>query len=321
MSTLATTTVATANSIDLAVPELWNAKLYMQAQREMFWAQFEGPEGSGMPVIRKDDLTKDAGDVIHIQTLKNLTGSGVTGESTLAGQEERLSMTQTDLTIDWLRHAVAISKRSKKRINFDFVVQAAQPLLSKMIAKKMDDDMFTKFGTATTALFAGDATSTGTLDSADTMSTTTLDKIKTYLDNSLAQPLSGENGETYYGVVLHPFDAYNLRRDSAWIAAQRDANLRGSTNPLFTGAMGVYNGMIIYVNKGVSNASSKSKCIAFGGEAAFRGYGMMPAFVSQLEDYGFEIGVGMEAIYGQQLNNAVNTNFAVVETYAANPNA
>lgn len=321
MSTLNNTTVATANSIDQAVPELWNAKLYMQAQREMFWAGLEGEEGSGMPVIRKDDLTKEAGDVIHIQTLRNLTGSGVTGESTLEGNEEKLSLAQTDLTIDWFRHAVSITKRSKARINFDFVVQAAQPLLSKLVAKKMDDDMFTKFGTATTAIFAGDATSTATIDASDTLSTGTLDKIKTYLGSRNAMPLSGGNGKTYFGIVIHEYDAYNLRRDTAWQQAQRDANIRGEENPIFTGAMGVYNGMIIYVNTGVANAANKSKCIAFGGESAFRGYGMMPSFVSQLHDYGFEIGVGMEAIYGQALNDDVNTNFAVVETYAANPNA
>lgn len=321
MSTLNPTTVATPSSIDYAVPELWNAKLYMQAQREMFWAKFEGAEGSGMPVIRKDDLSKEAGDVIHIQTVKNLTGSGVTGESTLQGNEEKLSLTQTDLTVDWLRHAVAVTKRSKQRINFDFVVQAAQPLLSKMMSKKMDDDIFTKFGTATTALFAGDASSTGTLDASDTLSTTTLDKLKTYLEHALAMPLTDNAGNRYYGLVIHEYDAFNLRRDSNWITAQKDANVRGSDNPLFSGAMGVYNGIIIFVNQGVSNSASKSKCIAFGGEAIFRGYGMMPQFVTQLYDYGFEIGVGMEAIYGQSLNNAVNTNFAVVETYAANPNA
>jgi N4-gp56 family major capsid protein len=293
----------------------------MQAQRQMFWSKFEGPEGSGMPVIRKDDLSKDAGDVIHIQTVKNLTGAGVTGESTLQGNEERLSLTQTDLSIDWFRHAVAISKRSKKRINFDFVVQAAQPLLSYHIAKTMDDAIFTEFGTATTALYAGDATSTATLDASDTLSTTTLDKIKTYLDSNLAMPLRLENGNQYYGIIIHPYDAYNLRQDSTWSQAQRDANLRGETNPIFSGALGVYNGMIVYANTGVSNSSNKSKCVAFGGETIFRGYGMMPGFVTQLYDYGFEIGVGMEAIYGEQLNDAVNTNFAVVETYATNPNA
>lgn len=321
MATLATTTVSTHSSIDYAVPEKWNAKLYMQAERQMFWKRFEGAEGSGMPVIRKDDFTKEAGDVIHIQTVKNLTGSGVTGETTLEGSEEKISMTQTDLTIDWVRHAVAISKRSKKRINFDFIVQAAQPLLSRMMAKKMDAAIFTKFGTATTALYAGDATSTATLDASDTLSTTTLDKIKTYLDSNLAMPMTDSDGNSYYGVVIHPYDAYNLRQDSTWKQAQRDANIRGESNPIFTGAMGVYNGMVVFVNTGVSNGSSKSKCIAFGGESVFRGYGMMPEFTNQLHDYGFEIGIGIEAIYGEVLNNAVNTNFSVVETYASNPNS
>lgn len=317
----AVTTVSTYHSIDYAVPELWNAKLYMEAQRQMFWNAYEGPEGSGMPVIRKDDLSKQPGDVIHINTLKNLTGAGVTGGSTLQGNEEALSMAQTDLTVDWFRHAVAIDKRSKGRINFDFILQAAQPLLSRHVAAKMDNAIFTEFGTATTALFAGDATDTATLDASDKLSTTTLDKLKTYMVDNLAMPVSGMDGEEYFIVVIHPYDAYNLRQDTTWIAAQRDANVRGSNNPLFTGAMGVYNGMIIRVSKGVSNGSSKSKCICFGGESIFRGYGQMPTFTSQVTDYGFKIGVGMEAVYGEQLNNDVNTNFAVFETYAANPNA
>lgn len=314
------TTVSTHSSIDYAVPELWNSKLYMEAQRQMFWSLFEGGEGSGMPVIRKDDFSKQPGDVIHINTLKNLTGAGVTGGSTLQGNEELLSMTQTDLQVDWLRHAVAVDRRSKDRINFNFVVQAAQPLLSKLIATKMDDAIFTKFGTATTALFAGDATSTATLDASDTLSTTVLDKVKTYMDSNFAMPLRDRSGNNYYGVAVHPYDAYNLRQDSTWSQAQRDANVRGESNPLFSGAMGVYNGMIVYVNSGVSNSSSKSKCIAFGGESIFRGYGLMPEFTGQITDYGFKIGVGIQAVYGEVLNNAVNTNFSVIETYAANPN-
>jgi len=320
MATLVTTTVNTPNSINQSVPEKWNAKLYMQAERLMFWKQFEGAENSGMPVIRKDDFSKEAMDVIHIQTVKNLTGSGVTGESTLAGNEEQLSLTQTDVQVDWVRHAVAVSKRSKQRINFDFKAQAAQPLLSRMIAKKMDAAVFTKFGTATTALFANDATSTATLDATDILGVEELDRAKTYLDTNLAMPLRDKGGNEYYGIVIHPYDAYNLRQDSVWNQAQRDGNLRGETNPLFSGAMGVYNGMIVYVNTGVSNATSKSKCVAFGGESVFRGYGMMPALTEQTHDYGFEQGMGVEAIYGESLNNDVNTNFAVIESYATNPN-
>lgn len=316
VSVLNTTTVA---ALDAAVPELWNKKLYVEAERKMFWSRFEGMETSGMPVIRKDDLAKQPGDVIHINSIYQMTGAGVTGASTLQGNEETMRLAQKDLSIDWLRHATAVNKRTKGQINFTWAIQAAQPLLSTWLSKKMDNAIFTKFGTATTALFAGDATSTATLDASDTLSTTTLDKIKTYMEDNLAEPIRTDGGEEYYGIVIHPYDAYNLRQDSTWSQAQRDANIRGDNNPLFTGAMGVYNGMIIYKNKGVSNSASKSKCIVFGGESVFRGYGMVPTFTNQLEDYGFQVGVGVEAVYGEALNDSVNTNFAIVESYATNP--
>jgi len=317
---LNTTTVDTANSLGLTVQTKWSKYVYLEAQRKMFWAQFEGAEGSGMPVIRKDDFAKEALDTIKITSIKQLTGSGVTGASTLQGNEEQMSLVQGNLTVDWVRYAVATDRRTAKRSFLD-VIATASGLLANKMAIGMDNAIFTAFGTATTALYAGDATDTATLDASDTFSTTTLDKIKTYMDSNLAQPLKMSNGSEYYGVVIHPYDAYNLRQDTKWSQAQRDANLRGETNPIFSGAMGVYNGMIIFVNKGVSNSSSKSKCIVFGGETIFRGYGLMPQFQTQSADYNFQQGVAIEAIYGSKLNNDVNTNFAIVETYAKNPNA
>lgn len=317
---LNTTTVDTYNSLGLTVQTKWSKYVYEEAQRKMFWAQFEGAEGSGMPVIRKDDFTKEALDTIKITSIKQLTGSGVTGSSTLQGNEEQLSLVQGSLTVDWVRYAVATDRRTAKRSFLD-ILPTSSGLLANKMALGMDNAIFTAFGTATTALYAGDASSTATLDASDILSTTTLNKIKTYMGNSKATPLQMSNGKSYYGIVIHENDAYNLRQDPVWNQAQRDANVRGETNPIFDGSMGVYNGMIIFVNNGVSNSSSKSKCIAFGGESIFRGYGLMPQFQTQSADYNFQQGVAIEAIYGSKLNNDVNTNFAVIETYAADPNA
>lgn len=308
-------------TLDAAVQELWNTTLYMEAEAQTFWKRFEGEEGSGMPIVRKDDFTKQPGDVLHINTLKLLTGSGVTGDSTLQGNEEEMAIEQTDLQVDWLRHATAITKRTKGRINFDWAVQAAQPLLSKWIANKMDNAIFTAFNAATPALFGGDATSVEELGTNDTMSTVVLDRIKTFLVSRNAMPVKDVNGNSYFYVVISPFDEYNLKQDEKWVKAQRDAALRGDVNPLFTGALGIWNGMIIHVSNRVSNVNNVSKCIAFGGEAIFRGYGMLPQFTGQITDYGFKVGVGIEAVYGEKLNDDVNTNFAIVATYAADPNA
>jgi N4-gp56 family major capsid protein len=234
----------------------------------------------------------------------------------LQGSEEQLSLVQGTLTVDWVRYAVATDRRTAKRSFLDILPVSSQLLASRM-ALGMDNAIFTAFGTATTALYAGDATSTATLDASDLLNCKALDRIKTYMDANLATPLQMSNGKQYYGLVISPWDAYNLRQDSVWSQAQRDANVRNEENPIFNGSMGVYNGIIIFVNKGVVNAASKSKCIAFGGEAIFRGYGLLPQFQTQSADYNFQQGVAVEAIYGSKLNNDVKTNFAIIETYAS----
>jgi len=321
MPTLNLTTKTTPSSIDHTIPEKWNAKLYYQSEAMRFWSKFEGQEGSGMPVIRKDDFSKEAMDVIRIQTVRNLSGNAITGASTLQGNEEKVSLTQTNLTIDWVRFAVAITARSEREMNVDFESQIAQPLLARRMAKAMDDAIWTKFGTATTALYAGNATSTATVGSDDTFSTLSIDRVKTYLDSNNAMPFIDKNGFAYYGIVISPFDAYNLRRDTVWQTANRDGHLRGGNNPIFTGSLGVYNGVIIYTNNNVQITNNISKCIAFGGESIFRGYGMLPKLKYQKYDYDMESGIAVQAVYGEALNNSVNTNFAIIEAYAADPNA
>lgn len=315
-ATLNLTSSTTPNSVgDNEFVTAWNDLLYYDSQRKMFWSNFEGAEGTGAAVIRKDDF-RDGIDTIKINTSRLLSGTGVTGESTLRGNEEQLRTSQVTLTTDIVRHAVAFTEKAilKSKSN---LYSRGQYLLSQWIAKKMDDAIFAKFGTVTPTLYAGDATSVATLDASDTLSMTTLRKIYKTLAASEALPLVTINGEPMYGLVIHTNDAYNLRSDSVWQQVQRDANVRGETNPLFTGAMGVAEGLVIYRNNGVVNTANKSTCIAFGGESIFRGYTTMPKMRKQQDDYGMANGMGVMAYYGETLNNNVNTNFLTVGTYAA----
>lgn len=64
--------------------------------------------------------------------------------------------------------------------------------------------------------------------------------------------------------------------------------------------------------------------IAFGGEIAVRGWGMQPQATREVQDYGFRYGVGIEAIYGQQVivdSASVPPNYILHKAYANNPNA
>lgn len=243
----------TTSDLDNAIPEHWATKIRLDAIKSAFWgSRFEGKQGSRMPILANTDFTKSPGDKIHFQTMSRLYGSGVTGESVLTGNEEKLSLGQYDLEVEWIRHAVGFNKRATKRANFD-AVKVAGDELADWAARYIDDGMFKQLvSTETTqsTIYAGNKTQASDLVSTDVFNTDALDRIKVALLRKGAMPfaLKNVNGASLkcFGVVIDPIDAYNLRGDEAWVSAQRDANLRGMDNPIFTGALGIYNGMIIY---------------------------------------------------------------------------
>ncbi len=76
-------------------------------------------------------------------------------------------------------------------------------------------------------------------------------KIKAQLSAPKIQPLR-IGGENFYVMFIHPWQAYDLKAASTgnnWQQIQRDATERGKTNNIFTGALGVYDGVILHVHE------------------------------------------------------------------------
>ena len=242
----------TAAELDEAIPEHWDTKIRLDATKQAFWGKrFEGKQGSRMPIIINNDFTKMSGDVIHFQLMKRLKLAGVTGASKLTGNEETLTLGQYDLTVDWLRHAVGFNKRGTKRANFDAVRQAGIEL-SDWLARQTDDDIFKALVVDNTPdiIFSGNKTSEDDLITSSVFNTNSIDKLKVALLRKGAIPFQVKSvgGVTlkFFGVVIDPLDGFNLRGDEVWQQAQKDAMTRGFDNPIFTGALGIYNGMIIF---------------------------------------------------------------------------
>lgn len=306
--------------LDVAIPEVWASEVLVEGEKQQFWYQFEGAQGSGMPIIRKDDLTKMAGDTIHVITISNLTGTGVTGENTLTGNEEKLPVGEIQITMARLRHAIRFTRDAVQRSVVD-CRRAARGRLAYWLADKLDSAMFTIATTgATYAIYANDATSEATLGSNDYMTLKVVSRAKVKLVSNKALPIRTERGNRYYALVMHTFDEYNLKElDTSYKTLIESAAQRGETNPLFTGALGIYNGMILFSAENVPNSSSKSKNVAFGGEAFARAYGQYPDWVEEWFDYKNKLGVATSVVYGDK--RAVEANSLIVHTYAADPNA
>jgi N4-gp56 family major capsid protein len=69
-------------------------------------------------------------------------------------------------------------------------------------------------------------------------------KTKAKLASPMVRPLRIE-GKDYYVMFIHPWQAYDLKNNATFAQAQREAQVRGNSNPIFTGALGIWDGVII----------------------------------------------------------------------------
>ena len=95
--------------IDAAIPEFWAEGIIEDGNRESFWGQLQGKEGARQPMVEKTGPLNEAGDELKFNTIAQLMGRGVTGESVLKGQEEKLTIGTFSVSADVVRHAVAVS--------------------------------------------------------------------------------------------------------------------------------------------------------------------------------------------------------------------
>jgi len=325
MATVAQMVQNATTQLTLWIPELWSKRVYEEAKARMYWNRFAGPEGSGMPVIIKQELLTQPGDIINISRVANLTGDGVTGETTLRGTEEQLTLAQVQVTPEWNRHAVAVTGKAQKQITQEFKGQA-QKGLSYWMAKKMDASMWTAAAltssqgfeaSAVGVVYANDAESADTVDTADTYSVAVIRQGAARLANNNIERVSVPGmpaGEGYYLNFINPYQAYSLKADSEWIDNHRNASDRGKDNPLFTGALGEIDGVIVHettqcarAENGATPAVYYSRAIMVGQEALCRGINEDISWSAQMDDYDFVQGIGIAAAWEDKIlsSNAI----------------
>jgi N4-gp56 family major capsid protein len=153
------------------------------------------------------------------------------------------------------------------------------------------------------------------------------------------RPVMIDGGE-YYVVVLHSYSVTDLRLDIAnsaytsWPDIQMYANKRGLTNPIFTGALGVYNGMILYESTRIySPVSNVRRNLFLGAQAGTFAVGsaydsiesqrvgkdMLMSWYEQTDDYGNEKGISVGNIFGVKATRFNSKDFGkiVISSYAA----
>lgn len=341
--------------------KLWSRKLFHEALKQCWMSKFIGNTSDSM-IQKFEETSKGPGDRITIGLRMQLTGNGVEGDGTLEGNEEALSTYSDNLLINQLRHAVrSDGKMSEQRIPFS-IREEARMGLQDWWADRIDTSLMNQLtgnSAVTDTRYTGENTpiapSTANIVYADgrsseanvaSASASGIMALK-YIDYAVANAKSNSpairpikvNGEDKYVMFLHPYQVVDLRTNSnsgQWLDIQKAAMQGGqiSKNPIYTGALGEYNGVILHESTRVprtTNASSYTstnlegvyRAVLCGAQAAAIAFGQdnspnKMSWVEELFDYGNQLGVSAGMIFGAKKTVFNSTDFGtiVIPTYS-----
>lgn len=263
-------------------PQQWDDEFFTDYVRASRFKRYMGTDEASM-IQLKEELTKKRGDSVTFALVNELTGDGVTGNTTLKGNEERLNSRSHKVTVNVLRHGVAVDDWDQQKSVID-LRNAARPQLREWAQKKLRDGILSAFGqidgvafesataaqrntwwqnnldrvlagvttanhAGAAATFATDIAKIGVSAQASPMMLSLLKRMAQAASPKIKPIYVKEMDQEWYVVFLGSRAWRDLTEDdpttNLLTLANRDARVRGVDNPLFTGDSLVWDGMIL----------------------------------------------------------------------------
>lgn len=338
--------------------KLWAKKLNAEALKETYFGKFMG-EGSDNMIQLKTETSQNAGDVVTVGLRVQLNGDGVTEKQTLMGNEENLATYSDKLTINELAHAVRVKNKNTidaQRVPFSLRGEAKMGL-KDWFTNRFDTVMFNHLCgntlvtdprytgnndiVAPTRIYRGGAATDDATINGDNTKIFNLQIIDALVERAgVASPLIRPikvGGENKFLMFLHDFQVTDLRTAAGaggWLDIQKAALAGGigTKSPIYTGALGEYNNVVLHksnrITMGVSNAgavqTSTRRAVLCGAQAGAVGFGKEFSsgshykWVEELFDYERELGVSTQTVYGMKKSvfNSQDFGTIVATTYA-----
>jgi N4-gp56 family major capsid protein len=332
----------------------WAPELMVEALKKTHALQFMGKGKNSLVTIKTELTQSDGGDRIRVGIRSQLTGGGVQGDNTLEGNEESLETFYQDVMIDQLRHAVrSRGKMSEQRVPFS-VREEAKDGLADWWADRIDTWFFTQL-TGNTAQSDARYNGFNTVNAPDldhvtfgnsgvlgatlaggegSLSNTSIAKMNlTFIDTAVEKAKLAKNalrpltnaGRGKFVMFLHPYQVTSLRTNTAtgqWQDIQKAAISGGQTadNPIFTGALGLYNNVVLHESTRIPaspNNSSVRRAVLCGAQAASiafgRGFGKNTfSWKEELFDYDNQLGVAAGCQGGMVKTRFDSSDYGVV---------
>lgn len=345
---------------DASTVKIWAKDLSIAARDTLEIAPLIGEDENSI-IHFKNETKKGPGDRIRFSLLARLTGDGFTENETALGNAEALSLYTDDVVINELGNTCsppANATIDNQRIVHDLRSQARN-ILAAWFADRMAQWFFNQVcgntaetrgkyngfnmptaPSSTRAVWAGSASNDQGLTSSDTFTLDLLLKAreKASVGSSMVRPLRIKNVGNVYVCYLHDYQVRALKSNFSsgqWGDIQKAAMQGGqvSDNPVFTGALGMYENIVLRrsqdVTTGVNSStgatvSNVRRAVLLGAQAcAFAcGQNSSPTryrWSEEMDDHGRKLEIGAWTIAGMKKTvfNSVDYGVVTIHTYAA----
>ena len=293
---------------DAYAVKLWSKMLVVAEREALDIAPLIGSDDNSI-IQMKSETSKGSGDSVTFGLRARLTGDGITENETAEGNGESLSIYSDAVLINELGHNVGVKSQNtidQQRVPFDLRMQARDGLGEWWADRKsvsffnqvcgytpQTNTKYTGLNSVTgptsgRRIVAGSGSADQDITSSDIFTLDLIDAAveKAKVGSNMVRPIR-VGGQPKYVIYMHPQQVTSLRTNSStgqWLDIQKAAMQGGqvTNNPIYTGALGEYNGVIIRqsqdVTQGVSGADGTAittvrRAVLLGAQAAMIGYG------------------------------------------------
>lgn len=310
----------------------WAKDTWTTGVQESYFNKFMGHDAKSIIQI-KEELSKGDGTSIRIPLLMPLSGAGITGDDMLEGNEEAMSYKDFNVYLQRVRNAVKLAGKFEEHKTQINMRKDAKTSLADWLSTYIDCSIFSvltgvlsselnwtestfpfplEAPSADRLLIANGRASEAAITASDTFNTDIIGMAKRKAMESSSKKIRPINvdGKATYVMVIDQWQARDLKNDPKWIESQQQGNVRGEKNPIFSGALGMWDGVVIHENNriprtetGATSGDSHVKVshgLFLGAQACVFAEGEPAEWNEKTFDYGNQYGVSFGRMFGLQ---------------------
>ena len=190
------------------------------------------------------------------------------------------------------------------------ISEESRSALADRTTEKIDQECFDALAASPSKIFrGGSAAADSNIGVNDKLTPTLISEIKAWAvtggnrSQTPLRPIMIE-GKRHYVLLIHPDNGFDLKENSTWQTTQQHANIRGNGNPIFMGALGIWDNVIVHEHENIPSVTNfgcgsinGSKCVFLGAQSLLWAWGKRPTVVAKKFDFDNEDAYATGMIY------------------------